>query len=166
MNISGYYPESINEGEGVRAVIYISGCRHFCKGCFNPKTWNFNYGEEFNEAKQEQIIDDLIGNPLLQGLTLCGGDPFFSARELIPFIQKVRERASWLNIWSYTGFTFDEILLDSTMLELLSLIDVLIDGKFVQEEKDLSLLFRGSSNQKIVDVPSSLKAGHAIDYNK
>lgn len=163
MNLCGYYSESINEGPGVRAVIFLSGCRHGCPGCFSPHTWSFRAGVPLDEPKQEELLRDMTANPLLQGVTLCGGDPFFSADELMPFVRRIRERMPQLDVWSYTGFTFEELLrADKPVLELLELCDVIIDGRFEEACKDLTLLYRGSANQRIIDVPRSLAAGAAV----
>lgn len=162
MNICGYYPESINEGSGVRAVIYISGCLHRCPGCFNPRTWNFDYGEKFDQSRQQQILNDLHDNPLLQGITLCGGDPFFSALALIPFVSRIKQELPHLDIWAYSGFTYEELLQRSDATALLSLIDVLIDGPYQQDFRDVSLAYRGSSNQRFIDVQNSLFSHQTI----
>lgn len=157
MFISGYYKESINEGLGLRAVVFISGCKHGCQGCFNREAWNFRNGEEFTINEQLEVIEDIKSNPLLSGLTLCGGDPFFSARDASAFLSLCREHIPDLNVWAYSGFTFEEIKQDEDMLELLMLCDVLIDGKFIENEKDTTLQFRGSKNQRVIDVKRSLK---------
>ncbi|MCY9737503.1 anaerobic ribonucleoside-triphosphate reductase activating protein [Paenibacillus alvei] len=162
MMISGYYKESINEGEGLRAVIFISGCKHYCKGCFNPETWNFEHGEEFTLEKQMDIINDILCNPLLDGITLCGGDPFYSAREVVDFVRLFKSKAPNLTVWAYTGFMFEQLLHVPIMLELLQLIDVLIDGRFIEDKRDLTLKFRGSSNQRIIDVQKSLESHNLI----
>lgn len=163
MNLCGFYAESINEGPGLRAVIFIAGCRHACPGCFSPHTWRFGAGEPLDEAKQEELLLNMAANPILQGVTFCGGDPFFSAAELVPFARRIRKRLPHLDMWSYTGFTFEELLRsDEHKLELLTLCDVIIDGRFDETRKDLSLLYRGSSNQRIIDVPRSLAAGAAV----
>lgn len=162
MNLSGYYPESINEGPGVRAVLFISGCTHQCPGCFSPHTWSFRAGVPLDSDKQAELIQDMKGNPLLQGVTLCGGDPFFSAEELAPFVKDIREQLPHFDVWSYTGFTFEELLGQPNKQALLHLCDVIIDGRFEEKRKDLTLLYRGSSNQRILDVRSSLAAGQAV----
>ncbi len=201
MNICGYYPESINEGEGLRAVLFLSGCMHGCKGCFSKRTWSFRSGEPFDNNKQSEILQDLAANPLLQGITLCGGDPFFSAAELIPFITQIRTRFPHFDIWSYTGFTFEQLTVYeqymdwknenrdkdregdaernkwrdglhpsipidikslSDRYQLLTLCDVIIDGKFVEEQRDLTLLYRGSTNQRIIDVRTSIGQQQAV----
>ncbi|AHV95307.1 anaerobic ribonucleoside-triphosphate reductase activating protein [Paenibacillus sabinae] len=161
MNICGYYPESINEGEGLRAAVFISGCRHRCPGCFNPETWNFGYGEPFTPSRRRQIIGDMAANPLLSGLTLAGGDPFFSAEEAAEFIGEVRGTLPDFPVWIYTGYTFEELaaMPGSPEWKLLSLCQVLIDGRFEEALKDTTLRFRGSSNQRIIDIQASLAGG-------
>ncbi|WP_248549093.1 anaerobic ribonucleoside-triphosphate reductase activating protein [Paenibacillus odorifer] len=158
MNICGYYPESINEGEGMRAVLFLSGCRHRCPGCFNPETWNFKYGEVFTLERQHEIIAEIAANPLLDGLTLAGGDPFFSAEELLGFIYELRTVLPGFSIWIYSGYTYEELtaLPGTPEWNLLKQCQVLIDGRFVEELKDTTLLYRGSSNQRIIDIPASM----------
>ncbi|WP_442604302.1 anaerobic ribonucleoside-triphosphate reductase activating protein [Paenibacillus sp. KN14-4R] len=159
MNLCGYYKESINEGVGVRSVLFISGCRHYCKGCFNPESWDFGLGEPFDRKRKLEIINEVKNNPLVDGITLCGGDPFFSASELTVFVDHFRKICPLKSVWAYSGFTFEEIKADDTMHELLKRCDVLIDGRFEQENKDLTLAFRGSRNQRVIDVPKSLASG-------
>jgi anaerobic ribonucleoside-triphosphate reductase activating protein len=163
MNICGYYPESINEGSGIRAVIFISGCRHYCPGCFNAASWNFNYGNQFDSAEQQRIISEIQSNPLIDGITLCGGDPFFSASELVPFVEKFRSACPDLDVWAYSGFTYEEIVNDAGMKQLLEQCDVIIDGRFMEKYKDLTLQFRGSRNQRIINVKRSLESGDVIE---
>ncbi|WP_405106547.1 anaerobic ribonucleoside-triphosphate reductase activating protein [Paenibacillus sp. FSL K6-1217] len=164
MNICGYYPESINEGEGLRAVLFFSGCRHRCPGCFNPKTWNFNYGEVFTPERRREIIEEIAGNPLLDGLTLAGGDPFFSAGEAADFIHELRAELPGFPVWIYTGYTYEELTASPGSAEwnLLALCQVVIDGRFVEELKDLTLSYRGSSNQRIIDIPASLAGDRVV----
>ncbi|GIP23529.1 anaerobic ribonucleoside-triphosphate reductase activating protein [Paenibacillus sp. J22TS3] len=164
MNICGYSPESINEGEGLRAAIFISGCRHYCPGCFSPKTWNFNYGEPFTEARQLEIIDEIKNNPLLNGVTILGGDPFFSAEEVSAFLDLLRLKAGPIPVWIYSGYTFEELTAqpDSAEYALLSRCEVLVDGRFMEELRDPSLRYCGSSNQRLIDVPKSLAQEKAV----
>lgn len=166
MNICGYYPESINEGEGLRAVLFISGCRHYCRGCFNPKTWNFNYGEPFTPARRQEIIADIAANPLLDGLTLVGGDPFFSPEETLEFLAELRAVLPAFPVWIYSGYTYEELTEqpDSVEFKLLSACQVLIDGRFEEALKDTTLLYRGSSNQRIIDITASLKGRDVIHW--
>ncbi|MEK3695715.1 anaerobic ribonucleoside-triphosphate reductase activating protein [Paenibacillus sp. FSL R10-2199] len=164
MNICGYYPESINEGEGLRAVLFFSGCRHRCPGCFNPKTWNFNYGEVFTPERRREIITEIADNPLLDGLTLAGGDPFFSAEGAADFIHELRAELPGFPVWIYTGYTYEELTASpgSPEWKLLALCQVVIDGRFVEELKDTTLPYRGSSNQRIIDIPASLAGDKVI----
>ncbi|CQR51998.1 anaerobic ribonucleoside-triphosphate reductase activating protein [Paenibacillus riograndensis] len=166
MNICGYYPESINEGEGMRAVLFLSGCRHRCPGCFNPKTWNFNYGEPFTLERQREIIAEMAANPLLDGLTLAGGDPFFSAEEAAGFIQELRSVLPDYSVWIYTGYTYEELTAapGSPEWNLLALCQVVIDGRFVEELKDTTLPYRGSSNQRIIDIQASLAGTEIVHW--
>lgn len=161
MNICGYYPESINEGEGLRAALFVSGCRHYCKGCFSAATWNFNYGEPFTPQREQEIIEDIVSNPLLSGITILGGDPFFSSTEVSLFIDHLREAVPNISVWIYSGYTFEELIKDSQSEEyaLLTRCQVIIDGRFEQDLLDTSLLYRGSSNQRIIDIPASLSTG-------
>ncbi|WP_046225865.1 anaerobic ribonucleoside-triphosphate reductase activating protein [Paenibacillus dauci] len=164
MNICGYIPESINEGPGLRAVVFISGCTHRCPGCFSPHTWSFRAGEPFTPELQQQIIEEMAENPLLSGLTIAGGDPFFSAAEVSEFVQRVREAIPNFSIWIYSGYTWEELIHSAIpeYLKLLQLCDVLIDGRFVQQQRDVSLLYRGSRNQRIVDINRSMDQGKAV----
>ncbi|MDP4096180.1 anaerobic ribonucleoside-triphosphate reductase activating protein [Paenibacillus sp. P96] len=164
MNWCGYIPESLNEGSGLRSVVFISGCRHACPGCFNPASWSFRAGEPFTRELQQSVIREAAANPLLDGLTLCGGDPFFSAADCIPFVRDYRATCPGHTIWAYTGFTFEVLIQEPSMLELARLCEVIVDGPFIEEEKDVSLPFRGSRNQRCVDVHSSLAADRVIDW--
>jgi anaerobic ribonucleoside-triphosphate reductase activating protein len=155
MNIAGFYPDSISNGEGWRAVIFVSGCPHHCPGCHNPQSWDKNYGKPFNE---DDIYNQIMENPFLDGLTLSGGEPFLYCSELLPLVQRVKVKR--LTIWSYTGFTFEELLhrskKDVDLLAFLKEIDVLVDGRFQEENKEPKRIFRGSANQRIIDVKASL----------
>jgi len=166
MHISGLVNESLVDGIGIRTTIFISGCRHFCKGCQNPETHNFKRGVEFDEELQWKVIDDIRNNPLIQGITLSGGDPMFSAKELVEFIEFAKSELSDINfdVWCYTGFTYEMIRNsnDPDTIDLLKLCDVLVDGKFILEQKDITLSFRGSANQRIIDVKKSLRQGTVI----
>src|SRR3712207_3907897 len=152
MKVAGFYEESVSNGEGWRAVLFVSGCPHQCKGCHNEITWDKDYGEMFNE---EKILDSIKSNVILKGLTLSGGEPFLYAKDLIPLVSKVRDLG--LDIWAYTGFTLEELLCknDIEILTLLALTDILVDGKFIEDKKDSNLRFRGSSNQRVIDLNRS-----------
>ena len=162
MNLCGYIPESLNEGYGLRTVVFISGCRHACPGCFNPASWNFRAGEPFTPERQQEVIRDIMDNPLLDGLTLCGGDPFFSAAECSQFVRDFRAACPDRTVWAYTGFVYEDLLMDQERQELALLCDVIVDGRFVEQQKDLTLPFRGSRNQRLVDVKASVQAGYTV----
>ena len=161
----------IANGTGVRTVLVVSGCTHHCKGCFQPDTWDFNYGEEFTDEVVDKIVESLAPE-YIEGLTLLGGEPMEEVNQagLLPLLKKVRERyGDTKNIWCYTGYTFEDDLLDlkgkahfDTTDELLSVIDILVDGEFHLEKKDITLRFRGSKNQRIIDVKESLKTGETV----
>ncbi|MCF2716310.1 anaerobic ribonucleoside-triphosphate reductase activating protein [Paenibacillus sp. UKAQ_18] len=162
MNLCGYIPESLNEGYGLRTVVFISGCRHACPGCFNPESWSFRAGEPFTPQRQQEVIRDIMENPLLDGLTLCGGDPFFSAAECSQFVRDFREACPDRTVWAYTGFVYEDLLTDPERQELALLCDVIVDGRFVEQQKDLTLPFRGSRNQRLVDVKASIQADYTV----
>ena len=166
-----YYGEIKNcdvaNGAGVRVSLFVSGCTNRCEHCFQPQTWDFTYGQPFTEETEAYILS-LLAPSHIAGLTLLGGEPFEPAnqRSLLPFIRRVREMYPEKNIWSFTGFTCEELLTDGSYCrceitdELLSLLDVLVDGRFVQALKDISLRFRGSSNQRLIDLNATRRAGH------
>ena len=159
MNYSAIRTCDIADGPGVRVSLFVSGCRHRCKGCFNPDTWDFAAGEPWTEAAQEKVLD-ACGQDWVQGLSLLGGEPFEpeNQRALLPFLHKFRERFPQKDVWAWTGCICERELLQESPWrcevtdEMLSLIDVLVDGPFVESLKDISLLFRGSSNQRILDI--------------
>lgn len=169
MNYALIRENDIANGPGVRTSLFVSGCRHHCKGCFNPETWNFNYGNPFTQKEIEYIIK--ASQPsFIDGLTLLGGEPFEpeNQKALIELLKQFRETIPNKNVWCYTGFSFEDDLLPKIhenkehVAELLPLIDVLVDGKFIEELKNSSLLFRGSSNQNIIDVKKSLEDNQMI----
>lgn len=150
--------DSVVDGEGIRAVLWTQGCSHNCKGCHNPLTHSFDGGALIDIDEVKSWIDDLEGH---QGITLSGGDPFFQARESMEIAKYAKLKK--LDVWCYTGFTYEALIEksknDKSILEFLENIDVLVDGKFILEQKSLDILFRGSKNQRIIDVPTSLKEG-------
>jgi len=156
----------IANGEGVRTSLFVSGCRRHCPNCFNAVAWDFNYGAPFTDAVKEQIIESLAPG-YINGLSLLGGEPFEpdNQRALLPFLHRVRQELPQKNIWSFTGFTWEELHTPGSYPrcevtdELLSLLDVLVDGRFVEALHDISLRFRGSSNQRIIDVRKTLASG-------
>lgn len=157
--------ESLVDGVGVRATIFISGCSHNCKGCHNPKTQNYKNGKEFTLELQQKIINKIKSNSLIKGITLSGGDPMFSAREVIDFVQLAKSQLENINVWCYTGFTFEEIMNsgDTDKIKLLKLCDVIVDGKFIEKQRDVTLKFRGSRNQRVIDVKRSFDKNQAIE---
>lgn len=158
----------IANGEGVRVSLFVSGCRNYCKNCFNKETWDFNYGKEFNQSTIDEIIKALSPNHI-NGLTILGGEPFEeeNQKDLLPFIKKVRETYPNKTIWMYSGYLYDSELLKGKKntpytLEILKNIDILVDGRFVEELYSLNIKFRGSSNQRIIDVQKSLKENKVV----
>lgn len=166
MNYAEIKNYDIANGLGVRVSLFVSGCTHHCKGCFNPMTWDFSYGKPFTEEVQDELLE-MLSPAYIDGLTLLGGEPMEpdNQRALLPFVKKVRAQYPDKNIWCYTGYKLDEELLKPSRArcevtdELLSLIDVLVDGEFIEEQKNISLSFRGSENQRLIDLPQTLSAG-------
>lgn len=150
------YSETIADGEGLRYAIYLAGCRHACAGCHNPTSWNPAAGILLDEHRLNEMIHAINSNHMLDGITLSGGDPFYNPTGLIALLQRLK-LATNANIWCYTGYTIEAILVSDTMAPALRYIDVLIDGPFIPACKDPSLRFRGSSNQRIIFNPSSWK---------
>lgn len=161
--IADYKPFNFVDGEGVRCSLYVSGCLFRCPGCYNVAAQDFRYGKPYTKELEDQIIKDL-GQSYVQGLTLLGGEPFVNTQVCLSLCKRVRkEFGNTKDIWSWTGYSWDELMKESDdKLELLSLIDILVDGRFLQAKKDLSLQFRGSSNQRIIDVQESLKKKKVI----
>ena len=158
-----YKPFNFVDGEGVRCSLYVSGCKFSCPGCYNKVAQNFNYGYDYTKALEDQIIADL-GQSYVQGLTLLGGEPFLNTQVCLQLVKRVRaEYGHQKDIWSWSGYTWEELQKESAdKLELLSYLDVLVDGRFLETQKDLTLQFRGSANQRIIAVPASLKARQPI----
>ena len=152
MNYGEIKKYDIADGPGVRVTLFVSGCRHHCKGCFNAETWDFHYGNPYTEKTEKEILDAL-NHPYIAGLTLLGGEPFEpeNQRELVKLLKKVREMYPKKNIWSYSGYVYGRAYTEVTD-EMLSYIDVLVDGPFVEDLKDITLQFRGSSNQRILNL--------------
>lgn len=161
----------VANGPGVRVSLFVSGCNHHCKNCFNREAWDFNYGEDFTENEQNEIIEDLKPE-YITGLSLLGGEPFEKINQegLVPLVKKVKQTYPDKKIWCYTGFTFDKQILGEmiekenrqTTKEMLDNIDYIVDGRFVEELKNPSLRFRGSSNQRIIDVKKSLAQNEVV----
>ena len=156
--IIGIDPESVSDGPGVRFTIFFSGCRHHCPGCHNPDAQDFSAGTEFDDPMQAKVIEHIARCPIITGVTLSGGDPMFSAGDVLRFVQRLREKLPDINIWFYTGFTYEEIT-GAEQIMLLMLCDVLVDGRFEQDRLDLTTSFRGSTNQRIIDLTATRAAG-------
>ena len=162
MNYADIRPVDVANGPGVRVSIFVSGCTHRCKGCFNPETWDFQYGNPFGETEIQAILTHL-DKPYIKGLSLLGGEPFEpqNQRTVLELVNRVREQLPEKTIWCYSGYLFEALAagrVGDCSRALLEKLDVLVDGPFVEEKKELSLRFRGSSNQRLIDVPASLKA--------
>ena len=159
----------IANGVGVRTTLFVSGCRNHCPGCFQPETWAFEFGQPFTRETEDALIASLEP-AYVQGLTLLGGEPMEPENQqaLLPFLRRLRAERPGKTVWLYTGLTWEELLEGPSRActpitrELLGLVDVVVDGRFVLEKKDISLRFRGSSNQRLIDAPSSLAAGEVV----
>lgn len=174
MNYGEIKKNDISNGIGVRTSLFVSGCRHHCKNCFNAQTWDFSFGNAFTEQTMIEILEACAPD-WINGLSLLGGEPFEpeNQRVLLPFLVMFKERFPEKDIWCYSGFTFEEITgraksraKTDVSAEMLSLIDVLVDGRFEESKKDISLKFRGSSNQRIIDVKKTLSEKRIVLYIK
>ncbi|WP_367371145.1 anaerobic ribonucleoside-triphosphate reductase activating protein [Pediococcus parvulus] len=165
--IADYKAFNFVDGEGVRCSLYVSGCPFHCPGCYNVAAQNFHYGKPYTQELEDQIIEDL-SQDYVQGLTLLGGEPFLNTQVCLKICKRVRQEFGHSkDIWSWSGYTWDELLKDSDdKLEMLSLLDILVDGRFLEEQKDLTLQFRGSANQRIIDVPKSLATHKVVIWDK
>ena len=156
----------IANGEGVRVTLFVSGCTNHCKNCFQPQTWDFDYGQPFTEETEAELLR-LLSPRYIRGLTLLGGEPFEpeNQRALLPFLRKLRRELPEKTVWAFTGFTWEELHTEGSHPrcevtdELLNLIDVLVDGRYVEELKDIGLRFRGSSNQRLLDLNATRASG-------
>lgn len=159
IRIAGTVNDSITDGPGIRYTVFTQGCPHHCKGCHNPQTWDLGGGIE---VSAEDLLTEIKRNPLLKGVTLSGGEPLIQAAALLPLARSVKEQGLELAI--YTGYTIEQLfeMNDTAIMHLLSLADVLIDGQFIAAERNLELNFRGSSNQRILNLPASLAQKKAV----
>ncbi len=175
MNYGNIKKLAIEDGIGCRTALFVSGCRHHCKGCFQPQTWNFDFGQEFTKETEAEIIDS-VSPSYVDGLTVLGGEPFEPENQVVlnKFLKKFKKACPDKTIWMYSGYTFEELTDPNNKkchtkatMQILKRIDVLVDGEFVEEKKNLMIPFRGSSNQRVLDVPASLKAKTAVlsEYN-
>ena len=169
MNYAGIKYCDIANGSGCRTVLFVSGCRNACKGCFQPQTWDFCYGKPFDEGVQQEVIDSLEP-AYITGITLLGGEPFEpeNQRALYPFLQKVKARFPHKTIWMFSGFTYEELLTEGSHPHcevteaILDMADVLVDGRYDDALRNIGLRFRGSSNQRLIDLPQTRQAGHIV----
>ena len=169
MNYANIKNCDIADGPGVRVSLFVSGCTHHCKGCFNEIAWDFQYGEPFTQEVIDRILK-MLEPDYICGLTLLGGEPFEPQNQgpVVELLRQMKKKYPRKSVWAYSGYLFDRDILSGKLgdpeitREYLSYLDVLVDGRFVEEKKDLSLRFRGSSNQRIIDVPASLASGELV----
>ena len=169
MNYANIKNCDIADGPGVRVSLFVSGCTHHCKGCFNEIAWDFQYGEPFTQEVIDRILK-MLEPDYICGLTLLGGEPFEPQNQgpVVELLRQMKKKYPDKSVWAYSGYLFDRDILSGKLgdpeitREYLSYLDVLVDGRFVEEKKDLSLRFRGSSNQRIIDVPASLASGEIV----
>ncbi|MCD7772759.1 MAG: anaerobic ribonucleoside-triphosphate reductase activating protein [Ruminococcus sp.] len=176
MNYGSIKKCDVANGPGVRVSLFVSGCTHHCKGCFNPETWDFNYGKEFDSSAENRILELLIPD-YIEGFSLLGGEPFEPQNQptLTLLLRKIKKRFPEKKIWCYSGYTLDKDILNKNSRirteytdEMIGYIDVLVDGEFKEELKNLNIKFRGSENQRLIDVKKTLSGGSVtlIDESK
>jgi anaerobic ribonucleoside-triphosphate reductase activating protein len=167
--VADYKRFVVTDGEGIRCSIYVSGCPFHCEGCWNASIWNFRAGHPYTPELEERILADMA-LPYVQGLTLLGGEPMLNTPMLNPLVHKIRERfGQSKDIWCWTGYTWEELMRSGETpdkAELLADVDVLVDGRYLESEKNSLLQFRGSSNQRVIDVKRSLAAGEPVIWAK
>ena len=169
MNLAGFYDESISNGAGWRAVLFVSGCPHGCPGCQNKIAQDYNYGTKFDKEKKQELIEKIKENSILKGITISGGEPLCRENigEVLNFIKDVKKEKPNFNVWCYTGYTLEELEKrnDETTNKCLKEINVLVDGKFEIDKKVPNLRFKGSTNQRILDVPKCLAQNKIVSWN-
>ncbi len=163
LNVAGINFESVADGDGVRVVVYVSGCRHGCKGCHNPSSHSFTAGQPFTDELQEEIISYIENTPFISGVTLSGGDPVYSAADVELFLHRLKTHLPDISVWMYTGFSYEELISEAEYVDLLKYCDVIVDGEFILEQRDMTLCYRGSRNQRIIDVKASTDKGEAVE---
>lgn len=173
MNYGDIKRIDVANGPGVRVSLFVSGCTHHCQGCFNPETWDFNFGSLFTEKEIDTMMEYLKPSHI-RGLSLLGGEPFEYSNQqgLLPLLRRFKEEFPEKDVWCYTGYDFEKDIRDTMAVkwpetrELLTYIDILVDGEFIEAEKDLALRFRGSANQRIIDVKKSLQTNEIILWDQ
>lgn len=172
MNYGAIKKCDIANGVGVRTVLFVSGCTHHCKGCFQPETWNFDYGERYTKETEDEIIESLKPD-YVDGITLLGGEPFEpeNQRELVKLLRRIKKELPKKTVWSFSGYTYEELTGDSRAVcevtnEMLSMLDVLVDGEFIEAKRNISLRFRGSENQRLIDMNKTRKDGKIVLWDK
>lgn len=162
----------VANGPGIRVSLFVSGCPHACPGCFNEIAWNYEYGEEYTAEVEEKILK-AVSRAEIQGLSLLGGEPLFPANlhALLPLLRKIKERLPKKDIWCYSGYTYEELLSrkgeeKQEIDEAFSYLTVLVDGRFIEAEKDITLLFRGSRNQRLICIPETRRKGQIVLYGE
>ena len=172
MNYGAIKKCDIANGVGVRTVLFVSGCTHHCKGCFQPETWNFDYGERYTKETEDEIIESLRPD-YVDGITLLGGEPFEpeNQRELVKLLRRIKKELPQKTVWGFSGYTYEELTGDSRAVcevtnEMLSMLDVLVDGEFVEAKRNISLRFRGSENQRLIDMNKTRKEGKIVLWDK
>ncbi|MBQ7425303.1 MAG: anaerobic ribonucleoside-triphosphate reductase activating protein [Lachnospiraceae bacterium] len=170
MNYGQVYYNDVANGVGCRTALFVSGCTHHCKGCFNEVTWDFNYGEPYTKEVEDDIIKSLEPS-YIDGLTILGGEPMEVVNQKVvrSLLERIKREVPRATIWIYSGYTWDELTDNSNRrchsedtMPILRMLDVLVDGEFIEEKRDLMLRFRGSSNQRVIDVPASLDKGEIV----
>ena len=172
MNIAAIKKNDIANGPGVRVSLFVSGCRHRCKNCFNREAWDFNFGTPYTAQTQQEILTALRPG-YITGLSLLGGEPFEpeNQRELVKLLRRIKKELPQKTVWSFSGFTYEELTGDSRAVcevtnEMLSMLDVLVDGEFVEAKRNISLRFRGSENQRLIDMNKTRKEGKIVLWDK
>ena len=173
MNYTDIYKNDTTNGPGIRVVLWVSGCSHQCYNCHNPQTWNPNNGEKLtNEIISKDILEPLK-NKYINGITLSGGDPLYvnNLNDIYDLIRHIRTELPNKTIWLYSGYTYEEIMYSASVDNLLrqkiiSEVDVFVDGEFRESEKDITLLFRGSRNQRLIDIPKTILSGNIVLWDK
>jgi anaerobic ribonucleoside-triphosphate reductase activating protein len=170
MNYGQIYYNDVANGIGCRTSLFVSGCTHHCKGCFNEKTWDFNFGDAYSKNTEDEIIKSLEPS-YINGLTILGGEPMeiVNQKHIRPLIERIKKEVPKATIWIYSGYTFEELTASSNKrchgddtTAILSMIDILVDGEFMEDKKDLTLRFRGSSNQRVIDIQKTLSKGEVV----